>query len=70
MSIYNVLKYIFQWMCIIATFVLIAMWLNRYLEDEDMSVIETKTYFETEDDMFPILSICFEQTFDDNIFKE
>jgi hypothetical protein len=63
------IKYTFQFVCFIATCVLVGIWLDRYFLDEDVSSVETLTYFDTENDVFPVLSMCFEQTFEDELFK-
>ena len=55
--------YLFKGLCIIATFVVSGMWINTYLLDEDISVIDNIGYFSTKEDVVPVLSLCFEQTF-------
>ena len=67
---WNIFRYTFRCICIIVTVVVIGSWLHRYTLDKDMTVIETASYFDTEDDMFPMLSICFKQYFDDTIFED
>ena len=62
-------KYTFNITCFIATCILVGMWLHRYFLDEDSSVVETISYFDAEDDVFPVMSICFQQTFEDKLFK-
>ena len=52
------------------TCVLIVQWVNRYVLDEDISVVETTPYFEKEDDIFPVLTTCFKQTFRKALFKK
>ena len=56
--------------CICTTIALIGMWIVRYNLDKDSSVIESKKYFETADDPFPVMSLCFNQFYDDLVFKE
>lgn len=56
--------------CICATIALIGMWIVTYNLDKDSSVIESKNYFETDDDHFPVMSLCFNQFYDDLIFKD
>ena len=54
---------LFKGLCISATFVVSGMWINTYLLDEDISVIDNIEYFSTKEDVLPVLSLCFEQTF-------
>ena len=65
------IKYLFKCLCIIATCLLVGMWLYRFFQDKDTSVIESRLYFETEDDLLPAMSMCFRQSFnDDTIFRQ
>ena len=45
-------------------------WLYRYHLDKDVSVIEGRYYFDDPDDVFPVMSLCFEQPFNDNLFQK
>ena len=63
------LKLMFKLMCLVSTLILIGMWINRYFLDEDVSYIENRSYFETEDDVIPVMSLCFEQPFEDKLFE-
>jgi hypothetical protein len=63
------IKFVFKVGCIVFTLVLLAKWLERYFLDEDMTIIENREYFMHEEDIFPVMSLCFKQTFDDKIFK-
>lgn len=62
-------NYGFKCLCIMITLAIFGSWLARYIRDEDTTVIETATYFETEDDMMPMMSICFKQTFENIDFR-
>jgi len=64
----NKIKFIFKSGCIIFTCLLIVQWVNRYLLDEDITIVESTSYYETEDDIFPVLTACFKQTFSDELF--
>ena len=63
------LNCIFKCLCIVAAFFLVGMWIHRYYLDEDTSVIENVSYFQSKDDTFPILSLCFKQSFTDQMFS-
>ena len=56
--------------CVSATVSLVGMWLFIYNLDKDSSVIEGKKYFGTDDDKFPVMSLCFEQFYDDIVFQK
>ena len=47
----------------LVTIIFVGHWLHRYMLDEDSSVIEVKEYFDDADDVFPVMSLCFKQTF-------
>lgn len=69
-SVYDALRTIFKACCSIATFVFMGMWIHRYLLDRDTTIIENQAFFETENDAMPVLSMCFEQSFDGFNFSE
>ena len=66
---WDVAKYLFKCLCIIATLLLVVMWIQRYLLDEDTSVIESRSYLDTEDDLIPVMSMCFKESFNDELFE-
>ena len=70
MSNWKVIQFIFKCLCIIATCALLVLWVHTYLLDKDVSVIEGRSYYDTEDDVFPVMSICFKQSFDDKHFEK
>ena len=67
---YKVVKYLNKFICISVTFVFVGFWLYRYFLDKDSSVIENRHYFDDPDDVFPVMSLCFEQSFNDNLFHQ
>ena len=60
----NIVKYTIKTVCVLLALVLVGVWLYRYNLDEDFSVIEGKSYFDDPDDVYPVMSICFKQTFE------
>ena len=60
----NIVKYTIKTVCVLLAFVLVGVWLYRYNLDEDFSVVEGKSYFDDPDDVYPVMSICFKQTFE------
>ena len=67
---WHVIRYVFKCLCIVATGFLVGMWIYRYSLDEDTSVIESRLYFDSEDDLFPVMSMCFNQVFNDSLLKQ
>ena len=67
---YKVVKYLIKFICISVTFVFVGFWLYRYFLDKDSSVIESRYYFEDPGDVFPVMSMCFEQPFNEKLFQE
>lgn len=65
----EVLKKFFQCICIFATSILVGMWICIYNLDNDLTIIEHRNYHDYKDDAFPVVSICFKQFFDNNVFR-
>ena len=59
---FKIIKYGFWAICIVGTWLLVGMWFIRYSLDEDKTVIENSAYYETADDVYPVMSLCFIQT--------
>ena len=55
--------FLFRAICIASTGALSAFWLYKYTLNEDLSVFEYKQFYKTEDDVFPVLSLCFRNPF-------
>ena len=66
----DIVTYLIKTICVLVTFILVGFWLYRYILDEDSSVIENRSYFDDEDDVFPVMSLCFEQPFNDEVLKK
>lgn len=65
----DIVTYLIKTICVLVTLILVGFWLYRYILDEDSSVIENRSYFDDEDDVFPVMSLCFEQEFNDEVLK-
>ena len=55
--------------CISAAVLLVGMWIFIYKLDKDSITVESKEYFGADDDVFPVMSLCFNQFFDDRLFE-
>jgi len=44
-------------------------WMQRYNLDKDLTLVENSLFGATEDDIFPVMSMCFRQTFEDDVFS-
>ena len=64
-----VIRRTFNCICILITLYLVIQWGQRYQLDEDVTVVETRSFGATEDDVFPVMSICFGHIFDDDVFS-
>ena len=49
-------KYLFKTICALATLGLLSMGLYQYILDHDKSVVHTRSFFETQDDVLPVMS--------------
>ena len=68
MSQWKLVYYGFKIICVIATLALISMWIKTYFLDTDIPTVETRNYFDTNEDVVPVMSLCFEQEFDSSYF--
>ena len=66
----TIIKWAFKVICMVSTFILIARGIERYLENDDVTKIQTPTYKDDGIDIFPAISLCFEQKFDDSTFEK
>ena len=66
----NTITLVFKIVCISAVFIFTIMWIQRYQLDKDTTVVENRSFGTTEDDILPVMSMCFEQTFDDHVFSK
>ena len=49
--------------CLVATFSVIAYWMYMFSLNEDTSLVEYKQYYKEKGDVFPALSLCFNNPF-------
>ena len=49
----------FKITCLFATFIAIGYWCYKFSLDEDICLIDYKTYYEEAEDSFPVMSLCF-----------
>ena len=70
MEFLSFIKTSFQILCLIATLFFMVMWMQTFLLDEDTTTIENRSFFKTENDKLPVLSMCFEQSFEHISFPE
>ena len=54
---------IFRLCCWIATISMICVWLFKYHLNEDLCEVDYRNYYQTKDDLAPVLSLCFNRPF-------
>ena len=59
----NSFKYVFRFICLCATIIMICFWFYKFIQDDDLCIVDYKEYLETEDDVFPVMSLCFPPSF-------
>ena len=67
--VFAISKWAFKMICLLSTLILIVRGINRYLEDNDVTKIDTPTYKDDDIDIFPAMSLCFDQRFEDTTFE-
>ena len=63
-GILSFLRTTFKLICILATFVFMVIWVHTFLLNEDTTTIEKRPFLRTKTDKIPVLSLCFEQSFE------
>ena len=63
-------KCIFEAICLICTSIFIVRGIDRYLDDNDVTIIETQAYKDNNIDIMPAISLCFPQEFKDSTFQK
>ena len=55
--------FIFHGACLVATFCIVVYWLHLFSLNEDTSLVEYKRFYDRKTDIFPALSMCFNNPF-------
>ena len=61
---------IYHILCVLTTVGILVWCLYMYDLDEDTSQVDFKRYHETEDDLYPSLTLCLKDPFDDSKLKQ
>ena len=59
----------FNFVCWVATIILVSYWTYVYTLDEDLCIVDYKKYLESESDEFPVLSICLKNQISEEKLK-
>ena len=70
MTNFQNIDFLFKFSCIILTIGFVVSWIYTYALDEDTTTIEMRSYFSSQDDPLPVMSMCFEETFDNVDFTQ
>ena len=62
---WKIATFIFHGACLAATLSVIIYWMYMFSLNEDTSLVKYKYYYEEEQDVFPSLSLCFNNPFSD-----
>ena len=57
------LRYLFAFVCVLAAISICVYWVYKYRLDEDLSVITYRKFYEKENDVYPTVSLCFNNPF-------
>ena len=64
------LVYLFNFTCFLSAFGMTIYWCFKYWKDEDLCVIDYKHFDDTDDDVYPVLSLCFANVIIESKLKE
>ena len=51
--------------CLVVTLVMTGVWISKYCLDEDLCLVDYKEYFTDRHDVYPVVSMCFKNAFQD-----
>ena len=54
---------IFHGICLLFTVGMVVHWCFKYSLNEDLSSVEYKKYYDTKEDVYPVMSLCFKNSF-------
>ena len=54
---------LFHAICVTGSLLLSAFWLYQFCLNKDISLLEYKEFYETHEDVFPTISLCFTNPF-------
>ena len=63
LTIQRSLRYFFALCCVFTTILICVYWVYKYRLDEDLSVITYRKFYEREHDVYPTVSLCFNNPF-------
>ena len=63
-------KSLFRSCCITIATLLIIYWIYVFIQNEDLCTVDYKKYYETENDVYPSLSLCFKNSFSEAKLKK
>ena len=66
----NFLKYTFNCVCFFSAFGMSIYWCYKFWKDEDLCTVDYKHFDESEDDVYPMLSLCFSNVIIESKIKE
>ena len=55
----NFLKYTFNCACFFSAFGMTIYWYYKFWKDEDLCIVDYKHFDDSDDDVYPMLSLCF-----------
>ena len=66
----EIFTYFFYILCVVVTLSLTIYWCYEFSLNEDLSVIRYKKFFQTNKDIYPTFSLCFNNPFLENHLEE
>ena len=54
---------IFHLLCLVLTFTMIGFWIYKFTLNESIVALEYKNFYETSEDVYPLMSLCFKNPF-------
>ena len=54
---------VFHLLCLVLTFSMIGYWIYKFTLNESIVALEYKNFYETSEDVYPLMSLCFKNPF-------
>ena len=66
---FEAIEFVFKISCFLVVFIMFGLWIKKYIDDEDVCLVDYQPFTEVPDQLVPELSICFRHPFLQEKFK-
>ena len=66
---FDIITSAFNVLCWAVSITVSVYWIHQYIQNEDLSIVNNKKFYQKRDDVFPVLSLCFKNPFPETYFE-